>query len=82
MPAGIFPRVVRCWGVDTIDYGGMTGNERLFAAGLLGAFDDAVRNGDRDRMIEMLRVVQVDQAEQMADGILSHPTRYGRIDQR
>jgi hypothetical protein len=42
----------------TADYGGMTVNERPFEAGLMAAFDAAVRAKDRERIISVLmRVV-------------------------
>ena len=40
---------------------GMTVNERLFVFGLLPAFDEAVKNRDRSRLIEILRQVEVDE---------------------
>lgn len=60
-------------------YEGMTVNERLYAAGLLDAFDNATQSGDRSRMIEILKTVQVILAEQVADQILSNPAKYGYI---
>ena len=59
------------------DYSGMTLNERLFAAGLLGAFDDAARRRDRDVMIELLRRVEVETPEWSVEAILADPGRYG-----
>lgn len=57
---------------------GMTTNERLYAANLLDAFDQAARRRDRARMVEVLGKVQLaDQAEKIADAILSEPQRYG-----
>jgi len=62
-------------------YGGMTVNERLFEAGLLDAFDRAVRAADRAKIVEILIKVEIDapEAARTADSILKHPTRYGRI---
>jgi hypothetical protein len=62
-------------------YSGMTVNERLFAAGLLETFDNAVRAGDRDGIIELLIKVEMepDGAARTADSILAHPTRFGRL---
>jgi hypothetical protein len=58
----------------------MTGNERLFSAGLLDQFDDAVRAGDKAQIMALLgRVGLRDQAEQIAEAALAHPTRYGRL---
>jgi len=58
-------------------YSGMTINERLSAAGLVDAFDDAARRRDRDKMIELLRCVDVETPEWSVDTILAHPERYG-----
>ena len=68
-------------GVTMADYSGMTTNERLFEAGLLDAFDDAVRNGHRRKMIDLPTLVQFeeDAANGMVDRILADPTRYGRL---
>jgi hypothetical protein len=61
-------------------YSGMTVNERLFAAGLLNEFDAAVRDGIRSEMIELLGRVELgDEAADIVDKIMAHPTRYGRI---
>jgi len=59
----------------------MTVNERLFEAGLLDAFDRAVRAADRAKIVEILIKVEIDapEAARTADSILKHPTRYGRI---
>ena len=59
------------------NYAGMTVNERLFAAGLLAVFDDAARKRDRDKMIELLRRVEVETPEWSVDAILADPGRYG-----
>ena len=65
---------------DRGPFDGMTVNERLFSVGLLDQFDDAVRVGDKAQMIAILgRVDLGDQAEQIAETVLAHPTRYGRI---
>ena len=37
------------------NFGGMTVNERLVAAGLLGQFDAAINVGDRQRAIDSRR---------------------------
>ncbi len=42
------------------DYRGMTVNERLFAAGLLDKFDQAMNQGDRAALEVMLGQVEVD----------------------
>jgi hypothetical protein len=60
------------------DYGGMTVNERLFAAGLHTKWDDAVRNRERANMIELLSRVDLgQQAENIVDTVLSNPSKYG-----
>jgi len=61
------------------DYAGMTVNERLAAAGLLGAFDNAVNARDHVRTIEILRQVELtaEQAAQTTDVIFANPSRYG-----
>jgi hypothetical protein len=72
------PRRVKT--VGGTDYGGMTVNERLFAAGLMDEFDTAARKGDRAAMIKVLTTVELgDEAAGIADAVLSHPTRYGRF---
>jgi hypothetical protein len=60
-------------------YCGMTTNERLFAAGLLDAFDTAALARDRARMIELLMTTDFSRpdAEQMADSVLACPDVYG-----
>ena len=62
-------------------YGGMTTNERLAVAGLMDAFDDATRRGDRAAMIDILLRVEFtpEGAERTADQVLAEPTRYGRV---
>ena len=59
------------------DYGGMTVNERLFAAGLLDEFDDAARACDRARMIALLSQVEVADPDRSGHTILSNPSKYG-----
>jgi hypothetical protein len=61
-------------------YGGLTTNERLSAAGVLDAFDDAVRHRDRALMVTLLMKAQIVQhdAESIADTILADRTLYGR----
>jgi hypothetical protein len=52
----------------------MTTNDRLFDAGLLSEWNAAARSHNRDRMIELLGKVDLeDQAEWIADTILSNP---------
>ena len=58
-------------------FAGMTTNERLFSAGLLATFNEAVRRRDRCGMIEVLEQVELgDQAAEIADQILESPERY------
>ena len=56
---------------------GMTVNERLFAAGLLGDFDEAARRRDRRKMIDILTQVGDDTPERTTDTILRNPETYG-----
>jgi hypothetical protein len=59
-------------------YAGMTTNERLFDAGLLSEWTAAARSRSRERMIELLGKVDLgDQAESIADTVLSNPGKYG-----
>lgn len=39
------------------DYGGMTGNERLYAAGLLEKYDDAITRKDQNKISELWKRV-------------------------
>jgi hypothetical protein len=56
----------------------MTTNERLFEAGLLSEWNAAARSRNRERMIELLGKVDLgDQAEWIADTVLSNPGKYG-----
>ena len=64
---------------NTPDYSGMTLNERLFEAGLLEQFDQAVRDGNQELMADLLARVQAREIKQITDQILRNPTRYGRI---
>jgi len=59
-------------------YGGMTVNERLFAAGIIEQFDSVARSRNRERMVTLLGTVELaDQAAQITDSILANPTKYG-----
>ena len=63
---------------DKPNYHGMTVNERLFSAGLLEAWDAAVKSANRDRMIELLLEVELcGQAERITDAVLANPSFYG-----
>jgi hypothetical protein len=58
-------------------YDGMTTNERLFAADLLYAFENAWRARNRPQMIEILRQVELaEQAERIVDTMLGNPEAY------
>ena len=61
------------------DYAGMTVNERLFEAGLMDAFDAAVRARDRERIISVLMQVALSEEDAAftTDTILGNPKRYG-----
>ena len=58
---------------------GMTVNERLFACGLLDAWDEAAMNRDRPQMIALLlqTAIERDQAERTTDAVLKNPKMYG-----
>lgn len=56
---------------------GMTVNERLCATGLLGQWDVAVRSGDRETMLAVMREVEVEPPEFTVDAILANPAFYG-----
>ena len=58
-------------------YGGGTLSERLAEAGLLSAFDAAARALDRDRMMDILRLAEVDDPASTVDAILADPRKYG-----
>ncbi len=55
-----------------MNYSGMTVNERIFEAGLEKGFDEAVKNKDRKRLIELLKIVDLDQkqSEKIAESLL------------
>ena len=59
-------------------FAGMSGNERLYEAGVMEAWDIALRARDRDKMIELLRIAEWGDAEavETVDFILTNPTRY------
>jgi hypothetical protein len=65
--------------VNQEKYGGMTTNERLFAAGLLDQFDRAARSRNRQEMVLLLTQVEfaVSEAEKITDTILADPKMYG-----
>lgn len=51
-------------------YSGMTLNERLFAAGILDAFDVAISDSNRAKVIELLGAVEVDNPYGIANSLL------------
>ena len=54
------------------DFAGMTVNERLYLAGLLSRFDEAVRCSDRATLLELLGQVDLpDQAQTITDAVLA-----------
>ncbi|HZT42371.1 MAG TPA: hypothetical protein VFA07_09275 [Chthonomonadaceae bacterium] len=57
----------------------MTVNERLFVAGLIEAFDAAVRQRDKTKMVALLEQVALSpgQAKWTAETILADPSKYG-----
>lgn len=59
------------------DHAAMTVNERLFVAGLLDDFDDAVSRRDRAEMIRILESVEVPDAARTVDTVLANPSFYG-----
>jgi hypothetical protein len=61
------------------DFAGMTVNERLVVAGLLGTFDAAIDAGDRQRAVELLGHVAMseDSAAATVDAVLANPLKYG-----
>lgn len=59
-------------------YAGMTVNERLYAAGLLGVWDRAIDDGARATAIDILGQVELaSQAENIVDAVLATPGKYG-----
>ena len=62
---------------DHEPYAGMTVNERLVAAGLFHAFDDAMSRRDRIEMIRILESVEVQDADWTVDTLLANPSFYG-----
>jgi len=56
------------------NYSGIAVNERLYEAGLLDDFFKAANKKDRDKMIALLRVIELDksQAEEFADATLKN----------
>ena len=57
------------------DLSALTVNERLFETGLIDEWDAAVR--DRDKMLEIMRKVEVEPPEFAVDTVLADPAKYG-----
>lgn len=59
-------------------FAGMTGNERLFEAGVMDAWDVALRARDQDQMIEILKIAEWGDAEaaETVGLILADPAKY------
>ena len=57
----------------------MTVNERLFEANLMSEFDEAAKNRDKTKMIEVLLKVELSksQAEETSQAIINKPSMYG-----
>jgi hypothetical protein len=64
-----------------LDLAGLTVNERLNVTGILDQFDEAVGDGNRSLMVQLLTQVGLDEVSAMntVTTILSEPTRYNRI---
>ena len=60
-------------------FSGMTVNERLATAGLVGEWDAAIIAGDRQRAISVLLRVELDEtsAAFTVDTTLANPSKYG-----
>ena len=60
-------------------YSGMTVNERLFSAGLMADFGTAAKNRDKNKMIEILRKVELSSAQaiETSGAIVENPSMYG-----
>jgi len=60
-------------------YGGMTTNERLYAAGLLEQFDLAAKSRNQELMALILQRVEIPENEALgiAESVLADPKRYG-----
>jgi hypothetical protein len=62
---------------DRSSLAGMTVNERLFYVGALDRWDAAVRQRDRDTMIDLLQQVEVSDPHLTVDAVLANTKRYG-----
>lgn len=55
----------------------MTVNERLEARGLFEDWENAVRTGNRETMVLLLRRIGIPNAPRVADTVLADPAFYG-----
>lgn len=57
----------------------MTVNERLFEADLMSEFDDAAKERNKIRMVEILKEVELTeaQANETSEAIIQNPSKYG-----
>ena len=64
---------------DQPSFGGMTVNERLFRAGLLGRWDAAIAAGQREDATPLHKQVEVseDGAAATVDAVLANPSKDG-----
>jgi hypothetical protein len=61
-----------------VDYSGMTVNERLVAARLVGRWDAAIEVRDRTAALDVLNQVELaSQAADIVDAVLADPQKYG-----
>lgn len=56
--------------MEKANYSGMTLNERLCAAGILDEFDAAIDEQNRERVVELLDSVEVDNPHGIANSLL------------
>lgn len=56
--------------MEKANYSGMTLNERLFAAGVLDEFDAAIDEKNRERVVELLGTIEVDNPHGIANSLL------------
>lgn len=78
MPLGVLPAGDGKGGMNNKpNYGGMTVDERLRAAGILETWERALISRDRERTIELLVAVDLsERAEVISDTVLANPGRF------
>ncbi len=61
------------------NYSGMTVNERLLVSGLMGQFDIAMKDRNKNQIIEILKKIDFEEkaAEQFVNTIFENPEKYG-----